>query len=529
MSNKLDALIASLPKKTVETKYGPVTGYIAGGAAVYKCIPYAAPPVGALRWRPPEPPACWTEPINATKIGCVCPQDTTFFQAFGQLGEDCLSMNIWAPEKTGGGPNPVMVWLHGGGFSTGQGTMPLYDGTYFASLGIVVVTINYRLNVLGFLAYPELTAESSGHTSGNYGLMDQVFALKWVKDNIAAFGGDPAKVTIFGESAGGASVIALMSSPLATGLFHRAIAQSGGNAPSLLRKLGESNGHLESSEALGLKFASRLGFDGVKGTLQKMRALPAQELAEAWYKYVMEDSAGTGFTGSWQINHLTIDGYVLHDSPANIFLKGKQNNVPFITGTTADEGTLFQLFLFRGPNDTGKYKHFVDKAFGRAGDKVLQMYGAADNDMAGQSACSILGSAFFCGARRLARSMSSIQPHTYRYLFSMPPKFFLYQIPGMDNWKELFRCYHAAEIPFVFHFMALPGLEDDDRLLADQIAGYWARFARTGDPNGDGAPAWPGYTQKEERYLVFDNPVKTGNGFKNKECDFVEELETARF
>ncbi len=422
-----------------------------------------------------------------------------------------------------------MVWLHGGGFSTGSGSMPIYDGAYFASLGIVTVTINYRLNALGFLAHPELTTESPGRTSGNYGLMDQVFALEWVRENISRFGGDPGNVTIFGESAGGASVVSLLSSPLAAGLFHRAIAQSCGNAPSLLRKLGESNGHLESAEATGLKFAQKLGIDGGKGALRKMRVLPAQQLAEAWYKYVMEDATGIGFTGSWQINHLTIDGYVLHDSPANIFLKGKQNNVPFIAGTTADEGTLFQLFLFRGPNDAGKYRHFVEKAFGKAGDKVLQMYGAADNDAAGQSACSLLGSAFFCGARRVARSMSAIQPHTYRYLFSMPPKFFLYQLPGIPDWKEIFRCYHAAEIPFVFHFMALPGLEDDDRLLADRIAGYWARFARTGDPNGDGAPVWPAYTRKEENYLVLDNPIKTGSGYQDKACDFVEELETAKY
>ena len=362
MKNRLEEYIASLPKRTVETEYGPVTGYILGGAAAFKGIPFAAPPVGPLRWRPPEPPARWTEPIDATSIGCVCPQDTKIFPVFGQIGEDCLSLNIWTPEETKGGPFPVMVWLHGGGFSTGSGSMPIYDGTYFASLGIVTVTINYRLNALGFLAHPELTAESPGRTSGNYGLTDQVFALKWVKENISRFGGDPGNVTVFGESAGGASVVSLLSSPLAAGLFHRAIAQSCGNAPSLLRKLGESNRHLESAEAVGLKFAQKLGIDAGKGALRKMRALPAQELAEAWFKYVMEDATGASFTGSWQINQLTIDGYVLHDSPANTFAKGKQNNVPLIAGTTADEGTLFRLFLFRGPNDAGKVQAFCGQS-----------------------------------------------------------------------------------------------------------------------------------------------------------------------
>jgi para-nitrobenzyl esterase len=528
MSNKLDEFIASLPKKTVDTKYGPVTGYIAGGAVNFKGIPYAAPPIGGLRWKPPEPPVPWKDSLVSTKFGCICPQDTTFFPAFGPMDEDCLSLNIWTPEDTQRGPYPVMVWLHGGGFTTGSGSMPIYDGTYFASLGMVVVSINYRLNVLGFLAHPELTAESLSHSSGNYGIMDQIFALKWVKDNISRFGGDPGNVTIFGESAGGASVAALLSSPLAAGLFHRAIAQSSGNTPSLLRKLGESNGHLESAESLGLRFVRKLGFEGEKGILKKMRALPAKELVEAWYKSIQEDVTGTGFTGSWQINHLVIDGHVLKDSPAETFLKGMQNNVPFITGTTADEGTVFRLFLFRGPDDLDRYKRFAGRAFGAAKDKVLEQYLVSDADSAGQAACNVLGSGFFCGARRLARSMSAIQPRTYRYLFSMPPKFFLYQIPGIADWKERFGCFHAAEIPFVFHFMALPGFQDEDRALADQIAGCWARFARTGDPNGDGAPNWPRYTQKEENYLVLDNPVKAGNGYKNKECDFVEELETAR-
>jgi para-nitrobenzyl esterase len=529
MTSKLDALIAGLPKKTVNTKYGPVTGYIANGAAVFKGIPYAAPPIGPLRWRPPEPAAAWKEPLDATRIGCICPQDTTLFPAFGPLGEDCLSLNIWTSENVEGEPRPVMVWLHGGGFGTGAGSMPLYDGTYFAALGIVVVTINYRLNVLGFLAHPALTAESPTHSSGNYGLMDQVFALKWVKDNISGFGGDPGNVTIFGESAGGASVIALMSSPLASGLFHRAIAESGGNAPSVLRKLGESNYHLESAESLGEAFASKLGLDGGKDALEKMRALPAAQLVETWLKSFQHDPRGTGFTGSWQLNHLAIDNYVLHDSPVNIFMKGKQNNVPFITGTTADEGTLFQLFLFQGPNDAGRYRRFAEEAFPGTKDRVLQTYGSQDDDAAGRSACAVLGSGFFCGARRMARYMSAVQPYTYRYLFTMPPKFFLYQIPGIPNWKEIFRCYHAAEIPFVFHFMALPGLEADDVALADQVAGYWARFARTGNPNGDGAPAWPRYARTDETYLVLDNPIRTDRGYKDRECDFVEELDGKGF
>jgi len=526
--SKFDEFIASLPEKTVETEYGPVTGYVFGGVANFKGIPYAAPPVGALRWRPPQPPVPWKTTLITTKAGCICPQDTLVFPAFGSMGEDCLNLNIWAPEKPGRAPCPVMVWLHGGGFNTGSGSVPVYDGKYFASLGIVVVTINYRLSALGFLALPELTTESAGRVSGNYGIMDQLFALKWVKANIKKFGGDPGNVTIFGESAGGASVIALLSSPLAGGLFQRAIAQSCGNTPLLFRKLGESNGHLESAESLGLRFVRNLGFDGGKGTLEKMRALPAQTLVEGWFKSIQVDVDGAGFTGSWQLNHLVIDGHVLHDSPAETFRNGKQHNVPFITGTTKDEGTLFQLFLFGGKDDPVRYKLFVEKAFGAAQGRVLERYAATDADTAGQAACNLFGSGFFCGARRTARNMSAIQPRTFRYLFSMPPKFFLYQLPGITDWKERFGCFHAAEVPFVFHFLALPGLEEEDIALADQMAGYWARFARTGDPNGDGAPHWPRYSQKDEQYLVLHNPVETGYGFMDKECDFVEQIEAMR-
>ncbi|MBN1689485.1 MAG: carboxylesterase family protein [Dehalococcoidia bacterium] len=525
--DRMNAFIDSQPTKTVETRYGPITGYVIEGVAHFKGIPYAAPPVGGLRWKPPAPPSPWKEPFKAIKFSSICPQDTTLFPAFEQMGEDCLSLNIWAPEKTETGLYPVMVWLHGGGFSSGTGSMPLYDGTYFASIGIVVVTINYRLNVLGFLAHPGLTAESPDHSSGNYGLLDQIFALQWVQDNISLFGGDPGKVTIFGESAGGASVVALMSSPLTGGLFHRAIAQSCGNAPMNLRRLTEKNGSLYSAESLGVRFARALGLDGGKGEIDKMRSLAAENLVKVWYKTIQEDPASSGFTGSWQTNHLIIDGYVLGGSPGVTFRRGKQHKVPFMTGTTVDEGTMFQLFLFAGPPDLGRYQRFIGKAFPGTSGKVLEYFRAANDEAAGRAACSIFDSGFFCGARRLARNMSAVEHHTYRYLFAMPPKFFLYQIPGVLDWKERFGCFHGAEIPYVFHFMALPGLEDEDRALADRMARYWVRFATTGDPNGNDDPCWPVYSRQDEQYLVLTNPVETGYGYRDAECDFAEEIEEA--
>jgi para-nitrobenzyl esterase len=521
---KLDEFISALPKKLVETDCGPVAGYILSGVANFRGIPYASPPTGHLRWKPPEPPTPWIQPMDATRFGPVCTQDKTLFRVFGSMDEDCLNLNIWAPEKTDGGPFPVMVWLHGGGFSTGSGSLPPYDGAYFASIGIIVVTINYRLNVLGFLALPELSSEAESRTSGNYGIMDQIFALKWVINNIAKFGGDQDNVTIFGESAGGASVAALMSSPLSSGLFQRAIAQSCGNAPSILRKLDQRNGQFDSAESIGLGFAQKLGLDGQKGTLEKMRAIPAHELTQKWFKTVQEDIMLTGAVGNWMLNHLIIDGYVLKDSPGSTFLNGKQHNIPLMTGTTADEGTLFAYLTFGEKPEAGRYHHYLERAFGSAKDKIIEQFGGSEGDSIQNSACNLLGSGFFCGARRLARTMAAVQPQTYRYLFSMPPKFFLYQIPGIPDWKERFGCFHAAEIPYVFNFMLLPGMEDEDRVLAGRMAGYWARFARTGDPNGPAAPHWPKYSQKDEKYLILDNPIDTGQGFKDKECDFVEGL-----
>jgi para-nitrobenzyl esterase len=361
------------------------------------------------------------------------------------------------------------------------------------------VTINYRLSALGFLAHPELTAESPGRISGNYGILDQLFALEWVRANIGKFGGDPGNVTIFGESAGGASVIALLSSPLAGGLFHRAIAQSCGNAPPVLRKLGQSNGRLQSAESLGLRFAKKLGFEGGRGAIEKMRALPAQGLVEEWFRSIQVDAEGVGFTGSWQLNHLIIDGHALHDSPAETFRKGKQHNVPFITGTTSDEGTLFRQLMFRGIGDPGLYRYFVEKAFGPSQGRVLEEYPVTDAETAGEAACSVLGGGFFCGARRVARSMSAIQPRTFRYLFSMPPKFFLYQLPGIPDWKERFGCFHAAEIPFV---ISLRHYLDGEKILPVKWRSYWARFAQTGDPNGDGACTGPGILKRKRSTCI---------------------------
>lgn len=510
--------------KIADTQEGPVAGHVFNGIAVFKGIPYAAAPAGPLRFRPPQPPDIRREPFLAFQYGPVCPQDETLGPVSGSMGEDCLSLNIRAPENPSSGLCPVMVWIHGGGFATGSGSNPIFDGDYVARKGVVLVTINYRLNVLGFLAHPELSLESPHHCSGNYGLMDQIFALQWIQKNILLFGGDPDNVTLFGESAGGASVAALMSSPVACGLFHRAIVQSGGNAPRALRKRSESNGPLASAESLGIQFAGALGLTG-GSVIEKMRSLPAQALSQSWFKIIQNDIRSAGLSGSWMMNHLIIDGHILQDSPSEIFRQGRQLNVPFLSGTTLDEGTFFQFLVFLDKPDLYKYQRYVERLFGAAAGKVLDHFNAGDIRAAERAVCNIWESGFFCGARRLTRSMSRIQPNTFRYLFAMPPKFFLYQIPGIMDWKERFGCYHAAELLYVFHFMSLPGMQHEDIVLSDQMIDYWVRFARTGDPNGGKAPAWPRYSLPDEKYLILNHPISIAEGFKNEQCDFMESLE----
>ena len=279
--------MSSTTSKIIRTTLGPVTGIEIDSVSGYLGIPYAAAPVGELRWRPPAPPQPWKETRFMGNFGPACPQaNVSLTPELEEMNEDCLNLNIWTPDTMPSKPLPVMVFLHGGGFARGRGSDPMYNTTFLSQKGAVLVTINYRLNALGFLSHPALTAESSLHSSGNYGLMDQITALIWIRKNISRFGGDPENVTLFGQSAGGASVIALMASPLAKGLFQRAIAQSCGYAPAVIRHLSDTRGILDGAESLGLTFAEKLGVAGKENTLEEMRAKPWQEIVDAWEKTV---------------------------------------------------------------------------------------------------------------------------------------------------------------------------------------------------------------------------------------------------
>jgi len=511
--------------RVITTTSGPVRGIIVDEVSGYLGIPYAAPPVNNLRWKPPIPPEPWKEPRLMDKFGPACPQsESPLTEKIESMSEDCLSLNIWTSSNRESELLPVMMFIHGGGFARGRGSLPMYNKTYLAQKGVILVTINYRLGAFGFLAHPALTAESTHNSSGNYGIMDQIMALKWIKANISQFGGDPDNITIFGQSAGGVSVAALMTSPLPKGLFHRVIAQSSGYIPTPIRHLNKKQNGLDSMEALGLRFAERLGIASQGNTLKSMRAKSWQEIVTAWETTVQNKQTGTRVSGAWMLNHVITDGYVLQQSPGEAFKSGKQHNIPFMTGSTADEGSIMPLLM--NLSTVEKYHIYLERCFGEQSQKVISLYPAHDDISAVQAVRKLLGDSFVSGARMLARNMSTIQPKTYLYQFSMLPKLSVFNTPGTKK-KDL-GCYHTAELLYVFHFLPGSKPKDRDSKLSQEIMGYWIRFARNGDPNGDNAVYWPAYDMSEEKHLNLDNHISMGHHLSSKSCDIIDEIAEAK-
>lgn len=446
---------------------------------VYKGVPFAAPPVGDLRWKPPLPPAPWQGVRQATQFGNVCaqpplPTNGVYSGATPPpISEDCLYLNIWTPAKSPGDRLPVMVWIHGGGFAHGTGAAVGYDGENLARKGVIVVTINYRLGVFGFLALPELTAESPHHASGNFALLDQVAALEWVQKNIAAFGGDPTRVTIFGESAGSSSVSVLMASPLAKGLFSRAIGESGasfGPMPSLA-----------DAEKQGLQFASILGV--ARDTLKSLRAKSADELIKA-----------TGDDDAEPI----VDGWVLPQSVYSIFAEGKQNDASLIVGNNANEGG--NLAPLPNGITAAQFAENARKNFGPFADQFLQAYPAATDDQAVAAHFASFRDALFGWNMRIWARLETETGHrrAYRYYFSRVP-------PGPGSRLGAF---HGSDLAYVFeNYPFRIFYQDWDKQLGEMIENYWANFARTGDPNGESLPKWPIYDPSRDDLLEFGDQV----------------------
>lgn len=457
----------------VKVDTGRVRGTVSNGVAAFKGIPFAAPPVGALRWKAPQPATPWKGVRDATEFGPRCMQgsiyDDMLFRDKGP-SEDCLYLNVWTPSAAAKGRLPVMVWIYGGGFGAGATSEPRQDGENLVKKGVVVVSMNYRLNVFGFFAHADLAAESGHNSSGNYGLLDQVAALAWVHRNIGGFGGDPANVTIFGESAGSFSVSALMASPLSQGLFQRAIGESGAFFGKTL-----DLEPLAAAEAADLKFAESIGAH----SLADLRAKPAAELLDAAIK-----QKDIWFSPN-------IDGYFLSRSVRDIFADGQQSHVPLLAGWNHDEGGYGSIFGKDAPT-AANFMAYAHKQFGGKAGECLKLYPAENDDQAKQSAQDLAGDQFIAYStwKWLDRQAATGKSTLYRYEFDDAPP------TAADAKPDAPRgAYHSAEIEFVFEVLPSKKLpwRPEDIALSGLISTYWSNFAKTGDPNGTGLPGWPVY------------------------------------
>jgi para-nitrobenzyl esterase len=495
-----------LPPTTVRTDAGLVAGELRDTEAnlrVYRGIPYAAPPVGPLRWRPPQPVKPWPGIRVCREFGAVCWQPEPPVGAGrtdrSRMSEDCLTLNVW----TAAGPRdrlPVLVWIHGGGHVIGSGSQTYYEGSSLARRGAVVVTLNYRLGPLGYLAHPALSKESPHGVSGNYGMLDQIEALRWVKRNIAAFGGDPSRVTIFGESAGSVSVCSLMVSPLAKGLFHRALAQSGG-VSGLKQRLRERSGIHQPLEERGVDLARRLGLGDAEDPAAALRGVSPERLLE-----VAKPEAAT--LRRDRRYGPVIDGWALPDEPAVLFRRGRQHAVPFIAGSNADDGGVFSRSLpIRSPQ---AYRMLVRTVYGSDADALLELYPPGDDPkLAARRIVTV--ATFVEPARFLARSMEATEAPGRLYHFTrVSPMAARYGIGAA----------HGLEIPYFFGTLSdRLGVTDVDRKLSDLMQRYLLRFAATGDPNGEGLPAWPVHTAEGDRHLELGDEVRVGAGLEKEGCD----------
>ncbi len=469
----------------VQTDAGLVEGVRTGGLSIYKGIAFAAPPVGSLRWREPQPVNSWTGVRKADKFGPACMQTGVSMpgETPAAVSEDCLYLNIWTPARNADARLPVMVWIYGGGFSNGSASMPLYWGDCLARKGAVVVTFGYRVGPFGFLAHPELTRESPHHSSGNYGLLDQIAALQWVQRNIRAFGGDPGCVTIFGQSAGAASVSIMMASPLAKGLFQRAIGQSGGVFEPLQLA---PNYLLANAEREGEAYAASLGVHSVA----ELRALPASEL--------LKGKAG-------EISHPVIEPYLLPESPYNAFVESQQNDVPILIGSNADEARS----LVPDPK-TIKASTFtadIARRWGPLPQQLLTAYPHATDEEAVKARLDLerdlrFGWDVWAWARLEAtKGRSSV----YYYHFAHKPPF------PKGSVYEGWGASHYADLWYMFEHLDQESWRwsTADKKLADVMSSYWVNFAKSGNPNGAGLPRWPEFTSTHNSVLYLNDPTYT--------------------
>jgi len=474
----------------VKTDKGLISGStgLNGEVLVFRGIPFAAPPVGELRWKEPQPVAPWAGVRKCESFGANAMQGepVPFFvwtEEFlipknGVISEDCLYLNVWTSAKSTNERRPVIVYIHGGGFVNGSGSVPIYDGEAMAAKGIVFVTINYRMGVFGFLAHPELTKESPHHASGNYGILDQVAALRWVQRNIQAFGGEAGNVTIAGQSAGAMSVNTLCASPVAKGLFHKVIAESGANV--VKGRFGGAT-RLAEAEAAAVRFLNSVGSPGVAALRQR----PAHEVM-ALYK---------------ERSGVVIDGYVLPESMQDIFAANKQTVVPLLTGYNGDD------LVFTPPATLDGFREYVRSqvSTGDTAD-IFRLYTATTDKDAAIAAKNLARDAGF-GLQNFAWAcMQSKTGRANVYVY-----FFNRKVPEFGG-TNVYGAFHSGEICYAYDnlkFLNRP-LIDTDHALAVTMSSYWVNFARTGNPNGDALPVWPVFTQMKGEVMIFDTQAHAG-------------------
>nr|AGS52825.1 carboxylesterase, type B [uncultured bacterium contig00009] len=458
----------------VEVTGGIVEGVIQDDIASFKGIPFAAPPVGELRWKAPQPVVPWQDVKDASDFAPGPMQDTAFGASLGgpqEVSEDCLYLNVWTGAKNTGEKRPVMVWIYGGGFGIGMTSSPTYDGTNLAKKGVVLVSVAYRVGPMGFLAHPELSAES-GSGSGAYGIQDQIAGLRWVQENITRFGGNPENVTIFGESAGGYSVSMLAASPSAGGLFHRAISESGGNmAPPRMT--------LKAAEEMGKAYLEQLGAKDI----QAARALPAEVI----------QSATKGMGSFWPVP----DNVTFPEKQYEAYEAGRFNDTPVLIGTNSDEGG---LFVMQKTTPAG-FADMVRKQYAAGADAILKAYPHSTEAEATRSAKDLFRESAFAWPTWAWAKLHSRNGKGKVFTY-----YFDHRTTASPDGAN-----HAAELPFVFGNLGGAGgmgtSADDpkDKAMSELIMSYWVNFAGTGDPNGPGLPDWPAFTEADQKAMFFDN------------------------